>query len=66
MFEIRPEDTEVFEKQLKDSSNIDILARRYDVDEDDVKIFKTFDQQEKEGEHIVASFTAEIWHLRSL
>ncbi|KAI7908705.1 hypothetical protein M9X92_012039, partial [Pyricularia oryzae] len=66
VFEIRPEDTEVFEKQLKDSSNIDILARRYDVDEDDVKIFKTFDQQEKEGEHIVASFTAEIWHLRSL
>ncbi|TLD12294.1 uncharacterized protein PgNI_02724, partial [Pyricularia grisea] len=34
VFEIRPEDTEIFEKQLKDSSNIDILApvrKNYEV-----------------------------------
>lgn len=66
VFEIRPEDTEILEKQLKDPNNIDILARRYDIDEDDVEFLKTFDQQVKEGEHIVASLTAEIWHLRSL
>lgn len=66
VFEIRPEDTEVFEKQLRDPSNIDILARRYNVDEDDVEFLKSFDRQEKEGNHILACLTAEIWHLRSL
>ncbi|TLD25339.1 hypothetical protein PspLS_05649 [Pyricularia sp. CBS 133598] len=66
VFEIRPEDTEVFEKQLSDPCNIDILARRYNVDEDDVDFLKTFDRQEKEAEHFIESITAEISHLRYL
>ncbi|TLS25384.1 hypothetical protein PpBr36_07523 [Pyricularia pennisetigena] len=66
VFEIRPEDTAVFEKQLRDPTNIDILARKYNVEEEDVDFLKGFEQREKEFDQIVAGIVAEICHLKSL